>query len=238
MNNDYKDFLLRLKEERVRCGLTQRQLCGHAKTGQSSFSKAETGCLRFTCAKLKCFCAAGMDIFYAFTGNKAADCLGFLEPSTIAPEELLWLLHVISIHAAARVQSRAFSRASSDMRFRASMEQILKQLEYFRYLSESTIANQNILYCLRNYYGYTQGKMADLLGIDVKKLRKLEKGRQLPDSEIIWKMYQQFHVSPAFILEDPVGMRHELNYVLGLLDKESRETMLHILESCHKLVWM
>jgi len=79
--------------------------------------------------------------------------------------------------------------------------------------------------------------MVDLPEADIKKLRKMEKGRQLPDSEIIWKIYKQFHVSPAFILEDLMGMRHERNYVLGLLDNESREAMLHILESCHKLVW-
>jgi len=93
MKNYYKDFLLRLKEERIRCGLIQRQLCSHAKTGQSSFSKAETGRIRFTWAKLKYFCTTGMDVFYVFTGNKAADWLRFLELSTTAPEELLWLLN-------------------------------------------------------------------------------------------------------------------------------------------------
>ena len=216
MKNDYQDFSLRLKEERIRCGLTQQQLCDFTKMQQSSFSRTEAGHIRLTYPKLKRFCTSGMDIFYVFTGNRVTNRLNFLEPSRTAPEELLYLLSIVYIHACAvRIQNRTFSWASENTLFKVSrdtsFEQIRKQLSYLQYLSGCTRTNRNIFYRLRNYYGYTQGKMADLLGMDIKKLRNLEKGRRLPDSELIWKMYEQFHVSPAFILNDPKGLWNELN---------------------------
>ena len=78
--------------------------------------------------------------------------------------------------------------------------------------------------------------MAELLGVSTRSLQALEKGTKLPDSEMIWKMYDRFLVSPAFILNDPKGMRNELNYVLGLLEEDDREIMLKILENGYKLI--
>lgn len=242
MNNDYRDFLLRLKEERLRCGLTQLQLCFHTETTQGCFSRAETGCIRLSFIELKGLCSSGMDILYAFTGNKAADRPYFPEPSATSPEELLSLLGIVYIHAdAARIRSGKLSRTSASANsgiFRDSpFGRVWEQLSYLQYLSRSAKANRNILYCLQNHYGYTQRKMADLLGMDIKKLRSLEKGRRLPDSEVIWILYDQFHVSPAFILNDPKGLWNELNYVLGLLENAQRDTMLRILKDSHYLIW-
>ena len=242
MKNGYEDFSLRLREERIRCGLTQQQLCDFTEMQQSSFSRAEAGHIRLTYPKLKRFCTSGMDIFYVFTGNRATNRLDFLELSGTAPEELLYLLSIIYIHASAmRIQNQTFPGVSANTRFKVSretsFEQIRKQLSYLQYLSGGTRTNRNIFYCMRNYYGYTQRKMADLLGVDIKKLRNLEKERRLPDSELIWKMYEQFHVSPAFILNDPRGLWNELNYVLGLLGENDREAMLQILEDGYNLVW-
>lgn len=236
MYQDYNHVLQRLKEERTQCGLTQRQLCRYAEIPQSAFSRAETGCRRFSYPALKRSCASGMDIFYVFTGNKAENVLGFLELSETTSEELLCHLGTVYIYASATRplnQSRTYSEISSQI----SIEKIRKQLEYISYVSGNTKANQNIFFCVRNYYGYTQEKMTDLLGIDIKKLRNLEKGRRFPDSELIWKLYDQFHISPAFILKDARGLWNELNYVLGMLQDDDREAMLRILENGHALIW-
>lgn len=234
MNSNYKDFALRLREERVRCGLTQQQLCRRLQTPQSAFSRAETGCIRFSYIKLKYISATDIDIYYVFTGNRAPDILDFPELSKTASEELSYLLNVVSIHVNA---ARTYSRLFPQNPLKPSFEQAGKHLEYLQYLSENTKAHPNIFYCLRHYYGYTQGKMAGLLGMDIKKLRSLEVGRLFPDSEIIWKMYHQFHISPAFILKDPKGMRQELNYILGLLEEDARNTMLRILRDGYDLMW-
>ena len=51
--------------------------------------------------------------------------------------------------------------------------------------------------------------MADKIGVDVKKLRELEKDRCLPDSEILWKTYHEFGISPMYILKDKEGTIRE-----------------------------
>ncbi|MCM1540467.1 MAG: hypothetical protein NC121_04325 [Blautia sp.] len=72
--------------------------------------------------------------------------------------------------------------------------------------------------------------------MDIKKLRNPEMGRQLPDSESLWKMYHQFRISSAFILKGSKGLRRELNYVLGLLEEAARESMIRILRDGYDLV--
>lgn len=234
MNSNYKNFALRLKEERIRCGLTQQQLCNYIGVPQSSLSRTETGYIRFTYPRLRYLSDADIDIFYVFTGNRAPDILNFPEPSKAAPEELLYLLNVVSIHVNA---AQTHNRISLKNPPNPSFEQISRQLAYLQYLSENAKTRPNIFHCLRRHRGYTQQKMAGLLGMDIKTLRNLEKGRRLPDSEVIWKMYHQFHISPAFILKNPKGLRKELNYILGLLEGDDREVMLRILRDGYDLIW-
>ena len=237
MENDYRKFSLRLKEERTRCSLTQQQLCGCTEMQQSTFSRVETGLLHLTYPKLKKVCSSGVDIFYVFTGNKSADRLDFLKPSAASPEALLHLLiHAYAIQTRYRALPGTSSHTCLESPREASLGQIRKQLTYLQFLSGDARTNRNILYRLRNHHGYTQRKMADLLGMDIKTLRSLEKGRRLPDSELIWKMHHLFHISPALILNDPRELRSKLNYVLGLLTDDDRDAMLQILESSYKLV--
>lgn len=50
-------------------------------------------------------------------------------------------------------------------------------------------------------------------------------------------MYEQFHISPAFILKNPKGLWRELNYALGLMVNDDREAMIRLLEYGYDLVW-
>lgn len=224
MNDSYFSVLQRLREERERRNLTQQLLCCHMKIQQSHFSKAETGQRRFSYRELEGLCRTDIDVLYVFTGMRAKagrEFLTFAEPGL---EEILCLLNIVYILADA-----AWSADCS----KTSYEQIRRLLEYIKCGSGN--GRSNVFHYIRNKRGYTQQKMADALGMDIKKLRELEKGRLLPDSEIIWKMYDLFHVSPALILKDPRGLLHELNYVLDLLEDSDREIMLRILENGHKI---
>lgn len=246
MDNGYENFLLRWKEERRRCGLTQQQLCRRMKMSQSVFSRAEAGQKRFTYPEIKGACTSGMDVFYVFTGNKAKstwELPGLPGQQEPALEESLCYLRIVYAHASAAralTRSRTFPGTLSKDSFAVSsqipFEKVQKQLEYLQYASGGARPNPNIFYCVRDHYGHAQEKMADMLGMDIKKLRGLEKGRKLPDSETIWRMYDIFGVSPAFILKDAVGLRKELDYVLGLLEADDRGILLQVVGSAHKLM--
>lgn len=226
MDNQYYHILSRLREERERRNLTQRLLCYHMKIQQSHFSKAETGQRRFSYHELEGLCNTDIDVLYVFTGKRPKAEPEFLNPANLSPEEILCFLDIVYIVA---------DTAWTANQRKASYEQIRLQLEYVKYRSSNDRTQSSIFHYVRNKRGYTQQKMADALGMDIKKLRELEKGRLLPDSEIIWKMYDLFRVSPALILKDPKGLRNELNCALDLLEDDDRESMLQILENGHKI---
>lgn len=67
--------------------------------------------------------------------------------------------------------------------------------------------NQKEILCinittLRNHYGLTQKKMAELLGIGIHSLRLLEKGILPPrlSFTILITLYDHFHILPSVIL--------------------------------------
>lgn len=227
MDNDYLSVLQRLKEERERRNMTQRLLCYHMKIQQSHFSRAETGQRRFSYHELEGLCTSDVDVLYVFTGKKTNSRRHFPEEINLSPEELICLLNTMYTLASA---------AWFINRKKSSFEKIHQQLEYIQCGNGHALGKINVFHYVRNNRGYTQRKMADMLGVDIKKLRELEKGRLLPDSEIIWKMYDLFRISPAFILNDPKGLRNELNYILDLLEDEDQEIILRILENEHKLI--
>ena len=228
MNNDYQYILARLREERERQHLTQRLLCYRMKIQQSHFSKAETGHRYFSYHELEGLCTSDIDVHYVFTGKRAKTEREFPGSSAFNIAEAICCLNIIHTLASA---------VWFLYRDKPSFEQIQQHLRYIQCGSGKTKSTANIFFYVRNRCGYTQKKMADILGMDIKKLRELEKGRLLPDSGLIWKMYEQYHVSPAFILKDARGLWNEMNCMLELLDDSDRAIMQRILENVHALLW-
>ncbi|MCM1065638.1 MAG: helix-turn-helix domain-containing protein [Eubacterium sp.] len=227
MDGKYQNVLRRLKEEREKLNLTQRLLCYRMKMLQSHYSRAESGNKRFSYYEIKGLCTSDVDVLYVFTGKKATDGEELSELQECGPEELICYLNTLYSLAKAVKPTDARETAFGAIR---------RQLEFVQCGSSSAGAKNNIFYCVRIQKDYTQQKMADLLGVDIKKLRELENGRILPDSEMIWKMYDLFRVSPAFILEDTKGLWKELNYSLDLLEEDDRKIAVRILTDMHRLL--
>ena len=61
------------------------------------------------------------------------------------------------------------------------------------------------------------------IGVDIKKFRELEKDRCLPDSEIIWKLYNLFHISPAVVLKDKNSMINEISSLIEAAEENGAE---------------
>lgn len=227
MDSKYQNVLRRLKEEREKLNLTQRLLCYRMKMLQSHYSRAESGSKRFSYYEIKGLCTSDVDVLYVFTGKRASEGEELSELRGCGAEELMCYLSTLYVLAKAV--------GSQDGR-NAAFETVRKQLEYIQSGNGSAGAPNNIFYYVRIQRDYTQQKMADMLGIDIKKLRELENGRILPDSEMIWKMYDLFQVSPAFILEDAKGLWKELKYALDLLEEDDRKIMIQILTDMRRLL--
>lgn len=227
MSENYDSVLQRLKEERERTNLTQRLLCYHMKIQQSHFSRAETGQRRFSYQELEGLCATDVDVLYVFTGKRPRAGRAFLKLPGLSPAELICFLNTMYILACTPGSVEQVENPFGELR---------QQLEYIQCWGGNIRKQNNIFLYMRTRHSYTQAKMADRLGVDIKKLRELEKGRLLPDSELIWKMYDSFHVSPAFILKNAKGLLNELNDMLDLMKDGDREIMLRILENEHRLI--
>ncbi len=71
MSNEYKEVLRRLKEERERMSLSQREMCRHVGMSQGQYCKIEKGEQHFSLDEVKALSESGVDIHYIFTGKKA-----------------------------------------------------------------------------------------------------------------------------------------------------------------------
>lgn len=83
--------------------------------------------------------------------------------------------------------------------------------------------SSNIFLVIRHMTGSRQKPMAEKLGVDIKKFRELEKDRCLPDSEIIWKLYNLFHISPAVVLKDKNSMINEISSLIEAAEENGAE---------------
>jgi len=88
----------------------------------------------------------------------------------------------------------------------------------------------NMFYLLRRLNSYRQLEMAERLGVDPKKLRDLENNRCLPDSELIWRMYRLFKLSPGIVLRDKACLINEICVKLERLKPEIQDKILELIE--------
>lgn len=65
----------------------------------------------------------------------------------------------------------------------------------------------------------------------VPSVPALYEDRCLPDSEILWKTYHEFGISPMYILKDKEGIIHEVDALLEISEKECTEKILEIVSS-------
>ncbi len=83
---------------------------------------------------------------------------------------------------------------------------------------------------------YSQKEMADILDIDVKKLRSMENGSALPDSEIIWKVSEEIGVPFSIILNDVNGLGGEISYLVELIENDTRRKMFDRIKAYHDIL--
>ena len=223
MSMEYNDALKRLKEERIRLQLAQEQISRYMRMSQSHYSKAELGNRRFTYYELQCLCETEVDVYYVHTGRRLTNLHGEVWKACNY-KELLYLLSIICVVIMYICQNEILDQ-SERQRIR----------EMYRIISETLYqSNKNIFYQVRKLFEYTQQEMAERLEVDIKKLRSLENGKALPDSELVWKLYKEFNISPAIVLKDKYGLICEISALLVLLRKEEREATVKYLKMCKK----
>ena len=89
-----------------------------------------------------------------------------------------------------------------------------QRVRFMHLIDIDCIEQQNIFLLVRQDLKYLQSQMAELLEVDIKKLRDLEKGKSMPDSELLWFMYDRFYIPPAVILKSKKGLLGEMSCLM------------------------
>lgn len=224
MSISYQSVLERLKRERKNKHLSQSEIGRVVRMSQSHYSKAENGTRRFSYFEVQCLCESEIDSYYVLTGKKCI-CNYSEYWKECVYEELLYFYDIICMTI------EYFYFYGKHSKFKETYEGI----KYVRDIIAWGKANGNIFYNLRKILGYNQHKMAETIEVDVKKLRELEKGKVLPDSEIIWKMYCLYNIPPAILVKSKIDLAYTIDDLLSVLEPQLATFLVAYLEQLHEL---
>lgn len=222
MFTDYNDVLKRLKEERCRLNLSQSDMGKLVPMSQGNYSKIELGQRRFSFYELLYLCKTGVDIHYIFTGQK---CKENRAEFLLRSEYSDLVMYAGIIYWIAVPHKKCVSK-DWDISF--------DKEQYVPLIMESR-SSENVFYTLRRVMDYQQLKMAKTLGIDIKKLRELENGRSLPDSELLYRLYDLFLIPPSVVLHDKDSLISELSVLLEKMSEECRQEVERFLTALRNI---
>ncbi|MBD5529657.1 MAG: helix-turn-helix domain-containing protein [Lachnospiraceae bacterium] len=224
MSMDYDVVARRINEERIRLGLSPKEMARFMYSNQRNYNNVEKGLRRFSYTELKYLCDSPVDVQYVITGNKRGKT--FNEHFThYKYEQLVNIMNFIS--------SVGMVVGTGDVL--EYMNKIYFSAEVLSCKERKKTLEVNMFYIIRRIKNYSQKEMAAQLGVDVKKLRDLENNRSLPDSELVWRMYQIFGLSPAIILKDKECLINEICFVLEGLAPEIQAKILDVIEVVYSI---
>lgn len=221
MRTDYKDFCIRLKEERQRLSLSQMEISALLRISQGHYCKVEKGDRILSYYEIQNLCETDVDVYYVFTGEREeqVEIESFFKESTA--EELKRYLNFLCI------LDKSLFKSMKD----TSSNDNSKKLENIRYALLPSVKGKTMFYKLRQGLDFTQTEMAELMKVDVKKLRAMENGKILPDGELMCQMLDVFSIPYALILNDKNGLIGEINYLLSLIKEDKREEALETMKN-------
>ncbi len=200
----------------------QSELCRTVNLTQSNFSKVENGQRRLNFTELQNLCLSEVDVNYLYTGCKGSGkYLEFLMKCGFL--ELCCFLEYISSYVAYRYK----------VNYDNQWKMLYERTRFVSILGRGQKMDQ-LFVRLRQNENIKQMKMAEILGVDIKKLRDLEKGRSLPDSELLFVLYTLYGISPSVILKDQKGLAAELDFLLEMMEPETREMFMGIFLTLHE----
>ena len=114
---------------------------------------------------------------------------------------------------------------------KASLDEMPSTMHRSMRLLELESKEYSIWKKIRNIEFLTQIQMADILDIDVKRYRGIEKGDTLPTVEIIYAVYCSLDYSPQLFFDREKFYVDELNHYWNRLSDTSRQYIEFLLEN-------
>lgn len=218
MSDTYAKTMKRLISERKKLALSVQQLSNLVNVDQSNWCKIEQEKGRISYKCMKRLCSIDIDMYYVLTGNRNI-CRSYPELGKCEMSDLVCLLRII--YSVSELRCR-------DMQCNP-WKDIYDNTKYIMLVDTETEV-KSLFVNLRKIRRYSQKKLAEILGMDIKKLRNIEKGVRFPDNELIYRLYDIFKISPGIILEDKKCMLNEVCFLLEKMKEVDSEIVIHILD--------
>ncbi len=222
MSMSYKNVLERLKEERINRNKSQAEMGQLIHMSQSHYSKIEQGKRHLTYYEIQCLCESDIDSFYVFTGMRSPRRSNE-HFQKFSYEELVVYLKIIY----GVIEYLYICKPSENGKC------LYENVKYSMGVITLIERNNNVFGALRRILGCNQRKMSEIVQVDIKKLRGLENGKVLPDSEIIWRMYYLYGIPPALIVKSKTDIINTIDNLLCAVDEDcGKELLGYLLQIC------
>ena len=165
MSMEYQEFCDRLKEERMRLSLSQMEISRLLRMTQSNYSKVELGKRRLSYYEIQYLCETNVDVYYVFTGERGHQVEVENLFGNITVEETKRNLELLCVLYGSLYKANKLTSSGDDC----------KKIENIRYALMPCEKGKTIFYKLRRALNYSQKEMAELMKVDPKKLRDMER---------------------------------------------------------------
>ncbi len=187
----YEAFLERMEMYRQIVGLSQQELSNLLEITQSQYSKLALGRVRVSFSVLSSLMDNNWDVDYLITGVKS-------EPVVKSSEcEILKLYETADKNKKLGMIELIYWLISH-----TESESVYRDKFDWKYLTQK-IQNQDekrTIKLIRDSANLTQIDMTEVMCVNIKKYRQIENGIQLPDADMMCRLYDRTGCRPAIIL--------------------------------------
>lgn len=187
----YEAFLDRMEKYRQIAGLSQQELSNLLDITQSQYSKLALGRVRVSFSVLSSLMDNNWDVDYLITGVKGDTEINASENEIVklykASDKnkrfgIIELLYWLITH----------TESENEYKDKFDWKYLTQKLQ--RQEEKRTIR------LIRDSANLTQIDMTEILCVNIKKYRQIENGIQLPDADMMCRMYDKIGCRPAIIL--------------------------------------
>ena len=223
-HESYIDVVKRLKIYRSRLGLSQNEMGNILGVTQSHYYKLEKGLKILSKKSLLRFLAAGQDVFWLLTGKEANN-------------------KVFEKHVAEHQMERGLGRMLEIYLWATNEGVRILQIEnedsLYKALRMMKICNsydRAIWTKIREAENLTQVEMAEILDINIKRYRRIEKGENEEDGEIISSLYVNLGYSPMIILDRDRYCLDEMDIIWDKFNEPLKHKLFEYIDAGWEIV--
>lgn len=220
----YKQVLNRLVQFRKSMTLTQQQMAEKLGITQEQYSCFENGREKITADILQKLEEMGLDINLFILGRNASQTVSEL---SVMYERVKNTEYGKDINRIASYILGIISLSGSKME--------TGNIQLLRYLSQHWDDFSMILF-VREQHGYSQMVMADVLGVGIKKYRKLEKEIIYPDAELLYRLCEKGKYQPVLFLDSCDRKLYIMELIWNEIDSEKKKKAKNVFHDLYCLL--